>query len=1057
MKCARLLVSGLVSGFLLAARPALLPAQSAEDYETARRNQEQVDFYRRQVGEAHRELTEALEVAVGGKVGEFEKWKALETRVNRYEQVFGDILPEIDRCVRNIIATLPNGQLPTLSVPDPFISRLVPVRERIEEIRRAEIDLGAQVAALDKAIQDLNQAILADTNEAYQKAVETIIPDLQGVATTGTTVVAFTWWLGPPGVAIGFTVAAGIGMVRAALQSTAALNDLAARTKQNLATIENLKKGRAEMQAVRDSYQPALEEMRMIEQALKMHSEKFEALRGRVEGVVNGWRGLSAETVEKKRREAEDAFEENRRREAARQAVNLSHNYYIVGFGAPVPAPIQPSEYLDEADGLLAPVRSAYEAVLDGAEPGVFEEAHERVIEQVERLAREVAAAREQAENAFNTAASQYYVTARSLGKSYDEQCARIWNSGGTFEQKISALQATYNAYAAALQAAASQVRPSATALGAARRETTRRYLVTGSVQGGAGSLRAMLQNHSWLLRLGYFTEYDAWRARIALADTDYQSALGLLPDAWELESIRRRVAGLGESVRAGLLGERWWEPLQTPAQWQVELRFFLERVEKLEARWVANRPMAEWALNEANSLRAEALPELVKLAEFPLTGWMAYEIRLSPEWLESVFAEMVPEKRSEPDFPGWKSAIRQQADELREWAEWVDLYAGRLEVSVFRIDSRSHPLVGFGVYGLPPAVTDLLAGKPVWSSLSSKINQAVPGEFRVAWWSSRPLDGWDRMGVRIRLLYATGAIYNRCREAFRLYEQASRWGGFVPANAAELEKLESAWQGLSKLVSEYESLAGPDRAGIDELATGIAGFKEPVYAAYSAMPAWLRRFVSDRHLRFHNGVSRLERFLYEYRQETAPLEQVESVSWLDDIFERYRKDLARWEELERRRAEEDERRRRAEEEAERLAREKERLEAEARARLVAAVESFYAGFARVYERRDAAALAAMLEQGWTAADGTTLSDLRETLENSFRIFDEVSCRITGLRVGFEEDGSARADYGIEIVGRINRARIRHEEKSEVSEILRQDGGRLRIMRTLAGSYWQAP
>lgn len=132
---------------------------------------------------------------------------------------------------------------------------------------------------------------------------------------------------------------------------------------------------------------------------------------------------------------------------------------------------------------------------------------------------------------------------------------------------------------------------------------------------------------------------------------------------------------------------------------------------------------------------------------------------------------------------------------------------------------------------------------------------------------------------------------------------------------------------------------------------------------------------------------------------------------------------------------------------------------AQARQTLVAAVAAqvrdFYATFAKTYEQRNANAVTRLMDERWTASDGTDLVDVEEMLDNSFSVFDRVEYRIENLTVSPMPDGRAAASYNVTIVGRILRQDLVHQEKSTVNDVLANDGKGWRIVQTLGGQFWK--
>lgn len=119
-----------------------------------------------------------------------------------------------------------------------------------------------------------------------------------------------------------------------------------------------------------------------------------------------------------------------------------------------------------------------------------------------------------------------------------------------------------------------------------------------------------------------------------------------------------------------------------------------------------------------------------------------------------------------------------------------------------------------------------------------------------------------------------------------------------------------------------------------------------------------------------------------------------------------------------------------------------------------AEAQAFYEKFRAAYEARNAAQVMALISPDWGAGgDDTTLEDLEENLRNNFRLYDEIRFSFSGLRVT-QQGAALQACYDTVITSRIFKRNLKHEEKAAVCDELKEEGGRLRIARTLSGRYW---
>lgn len=119
-------------------------------------------------------------------------------------------------------------------------------------------------------------------------------------------------------------------------------------------------------------------------------------------------------------------------------------------------------------------------------------------------------------------------------------------------------------------------------------------------------------------------------------------------------------------------------------------------------------------------------------------------------------------------------------------------------------------------------------------------------------------------------------------------------------------------------------------------------------------------------------------------------------------------------------------------------------------------VKDFYDRFAKAYENMNEHGLYALLSNNWNSQDGSTILDLEENLRRNFRVFDQISYKITNLQITpAQKEGQFYSQYDLHITSRINRTRTVHEEKSSVRELLGPDKReKLVILKTLSGQFW---
>jgi len=108
------------------------------------------------------------------------------------------------------------------------------------------------------------------------------------------------------------------------------------------------------------------------------------------------------------------------------------------------------------------------------------------------------------------------------------------------------------------------------------------------------------------------------------------------------------------------------------------------------------------------------------------------------------------------------------------------------------------------------------------------------------------------------------------------------------------------------------------------------------------------------------------------------------------------------------------------------------------------AIRTMYADFASAYQNRNLPGLIHFLSTDWQAADGSNVYDLETTLGNTFRVFDSIVFRITGMNI--QRSGHFyQVSYQAALTGRIRRMQKSHEETSNVVDtvVITPDGPRI--------------
>ena len=108
------------------------------------------------------------------------------------------------------------------------------------------------------------------------------------------------------------------------------------------------------------------------------------------------------------------------------------------------------------------------------------------------------------------------------------------------------------------------------------------------------------------------------------------------------------------------------------------------------------------------------------------------------------------------------------------------------------------------------------------------------------------------------------------------------------------------------------------------------------------------------------------------------------------------------------------------------------------------AIRTMYTDFANAYQNRNLPGLIHFLSSDWQAADGSNVYDLETTLGNSFRVFDSIVFKISGLNI--QRAGNFyQVSYQAALTGQIRRMQKSHEETSDVVDtvVITPDGPRI--------------
>ncbi len=118
-------------------------------------------------------------------------------------------------------------------------------------------------------------------------------------------------------------------------------------------------------------------------------------------------------------------------------------------------------------------------------------------------------------------------------------------------------------------------------------------------------------------------------------------------------------------------------------------------------------------------------------------------------------------------------------------------------------------------------------------------------------------------------------------------------------------------------------------------------------------------------------------------------------------------------------------------------------------------IEALYSEFARQYSDRNLAGVLHLLASDWSSPDGSDLTDIEDTLANTFDTFDRIEYRISGLEnAPLHHTTEVSVSYTATVKGYLFDQDLVHKESFTVNEIVAIQEGGLKIKKTLSGGFW---
>lgn len=117
-------------------------------------------------------------------------------------------------------------------------------------------------------------------------------------------------------------------------------------------------------------------------------------------------------------------------------------------------------------------------------------------------------------------------------------------------------------------------------------------------------------------------------------------------------------------------------------------------------------------------------------------------------------------------------------------------------------------------------------------------------------------------------------------------------------------------------------------------------------------------------------------------------------------------------------------------------------------------IKKLYDDLKSGYETKSISKIISLLDSSWASPEGEGIEELREHLTNIFKVFNEIKFNITNLQVNQNPDGTFTAHYSLEMISKIYSKNIKRVENSTVSEKIKIEDGKAKIIKTETGNYW---
>lgn len=984
-------------------------------------------------------------------------WSDLEKAMKDYGETFKQQMGVIDVNVRSLLQANPAATVPAVDANPPQFKASIKAMEAVRDDLKRSIIKAKKFKA--SRIQD-DVKVRGEMLDRTEQQYADVVLDLSGVPLNGDGSIDY-------GDIVASLLPFPAGLINTGLSVTFGLYFYADEMKSGVRQIKNFK----EMIAYADQAIARTEaDMRSAEQGLQYlntYWRQKEDLMKDFYSVRNGW-GKAAEQSRKGQKEEETREFE---KELEKPHVPAKNDRWE--------PPLLASEIEPEAKSVIRELESAALAAMQGGDPDAYAAILRSAFQRYKDKSDQAAKTTRSAQEANNRAWQIYSAATDAAGKAYYAairghcSCERAY------------LDAAYAAYNAACRAAYQAYLPSAQALQRAQREQTRISMVQNLIGNASSRLQQQMSAYAYAASNALYLAQSQARQSFEDASSELGALSGAIPYPWATQAIKDYIARLDDHISH----EFSWGA--TPAGLQGQLQNYATSVRALGENIRRALPDYRRAVAEARqtsiSLRSQLDTQLDKDALIIASSrdgslsYMSWPWGNEEPWqrgsdgrremIESqkkYFEEMLKlserddlDAVSRFDFEGAARQIEQKAEEIGDIVDRIATFNYRLAGATGKLDKSSRALTHQGVYQPRAKVPEALVNEELttgsWAGLAGAAKQLLI--------QLEPLKvkgyaypyGLGATGVRSTLLSAQGILYMAAQARMKHFISTHRQGGFHPVSPSDFKLLDETWQQLKPLYAQFDALAAGERPPLLAAKTAFPDGKS-LQAAYAAIPAQHRGLVSGAYQRYHGEARYLQEYLNLKLQSMEPLGEAAKNATFEHLEEwigGYPAAQKDWEAAVARQQKEQEERQRQYEERQRQ--DEENRAIQARSRLAsgqASVEKLYADFAQAYQARDVGRLTRLMARDWKASDGSDLNDLEDILGNSFRVFDRIRFQIQGLQIRALGDDRYAVSYGVILTGEISQSGLKHQETSQVEDIVSVGPEGAHISSTRGGQLW---